>query len=70
MDLAGVVVDVPDNWVGLLIATEIMESHGGRLHLRSEEGRGTEVELRFPAPVASGSVSPPKISEKAVRHAR
>lgn len=34
--------------LGLAIVSRIMESHGGSVHLKSEEGKGTSVFLHFP----------------------
>jgi len=36
--------------LGLSMAYTTMETHGGRLEIRSEVGRGTQVLLRFPGP--------------------
>lgn len=35
--------------LGLAIVKKIMEAHGSEVRLESENGRGTEIELRFPA---------------------
>jgi len=34
--------------LGLSLCREIMEAHGGEIHLDSEPGNGTEISLRFP----------------------
>jgi signal transduction histidine kinase len=36
------------NGVGLFIVKTIMEAHGGRIEVESEQGRGTTVSLEFP----------------------
>jgi PAS domain S-box-containing protein len=38
--------------IGLFLARRIMETHGGRLHLRDREGGGSTFVLTFPAAVA------------------
>ena len=45
--------------LGLSLAYEIVtEGHGGRMDLDSEEGVGTTVRLRIPAPVTASAVEP------------
>ncbi|MBI4585784.1 MAG: PEP-CTERM system histidine kinase PrsK [Planctomycetes bacterium] len=36
--------------IGLFQSRKIVEAHGGTIHVESEEGKGTTVRVRFPAP--------------------
>jgi signal transduction histidine kinase len=40
--------------IGLYIAKEIVEAHGGRIDVRSTKGRGTVFEITFPIAAATG----------------
>ena len=40
--------EVPGTGLGLSVVKEVVESHGGRVGLRSEPGRGTEVDVHLP----------------------
>jgi signal transduction histidine kinase len=44
--------------LGLPTARRIIEAHGGRIHVQSEAGRGTQFTLEFP--------TPPRITESAI----
>jgi signal transduction histidine kinase len=37
--------------LGLLLARKVVEAHGGRIGVQSEQGRGTKFILEFPVPV-------------------
>src|SRR5262249_42760800 len=39
---------VPGTGQGLFIAQRVIEAHGGKIHLKSEVGQGTEVLFRLP----------------------
>jgi signal transduction histidine kinase len=40
--------------LGLPTARRIIEAHGGRIHVQSEAGRGTQFTLEFPTPPRIG----------------
>ena len=43
--------------IGLYQCKKIIEAHGGTIQLRSEQGRGTQVQIELPLPMSSGSVA-------------
>ncbi|MEI7610330.1 MAG: ATP-binding protein, partial [Rhodospirillaceae bacterium] len=47
--------------LGLPIVKSLIELHGGRVELESEEGRGTAVRLEFPAVATLGAVRLPSV---------
>ena len=47
--------------LGLPIVKSLIELHGGRIELGSEEGRGTAVRLEFPPGATLGAVRPPSV---------
>jgi signal transduction histidine kinase len=52
---------IPGTGLGLAIARTIVEGHGGRLALQSEQGRGTTIQVWLPLsdPVAEGNAEQP-----------
>lgn len=46
---------IPGTGIGLSFAAQIMELHGGRVDVRSVEGKGSEFTLRFPIRTAAGN---------------
>jgi signal transduction histidine kinase/ActR/RegA family two-component response regulator len=58
--------------LGLTTAYSIVEKHGGRIEVRSEEGKGTTVSFYLPAAVkaASGKIAPPAETVANGRRAR
>jgi signal transduction histidine kinase/type II secretory pathway pseudopilin PulG len=48
--------DVTDTDMGLYLARNIIEQHGGRIWLESSDGAGTTVFVKFPKKAAGGSV--------------
>jgi signal transduction histidine kinase len=49
--------------LGLAICREIVEDHGGTIHVRSEHGHGTEVRVVFPAATPDPNEAYPRATE-------
>jgi PAS domain S-box-containing protein len=45
--------------VGLSISAAIVENHGGRIHVKSREGKGTEFQVELPIPLGESPTSAP-----------
>jgi signal transduction histidine kinase len=43
---------IPGVGLGLSIAKEIIDAHGGRISLKTEEGSGTSIRVALPVAVA------------------
>ncbi|MCP3139133.1 sensor histidine kinase [Pyxidicoccus xibeiensis] len=59
---------LPGHGLGMATTKRVVEAHGGTLVVRSEEGKGTHVVVRFPRvvrPVAAGSTGEPMTSSAA-----
>jgi PAS domain S-box-containing protein len=58
--------------LGLSIAYSTVKAHKGEMQIQSEEGRGTSVQIRFPAlrPVVAPEAEPPLTSDPAPRTGR
>jgi two-component system phosphate regulon sensor histidine kinase PhoR len=41
-------INIKGSGIGLTVVTHIIEAHGGKVKLRSEEGKGTKVTLDLP----------------------